>query len=61
MNYPPVIKHGLLGNPQSEWRFIARKITDQWSIFQQAMLDYWRVMDLNGIDVLMILWDFNGG
>ena len=30
---PSVIKHGWLENTQTEWRFLARKITDQWSIF----------------------------
>ena len=27
-----------------QWRIIARKITDKWSIFQQAMFDYGRVL-----------------
>ena len=31
--YPLVIKHGWLENPQTEWRFLARKIIDKWSIF----------------------------
>ena len=26
--YPLVIKHGLLENPRTEWRFLARKITE---------------------------------
>ena len=26
-----VIKHGMLENPRTEWRFLARKITDEWS------------------------------
>ena len=42
-SYPLAIKHGVLENPRTEWRFIARKITDQWSIFQHAMFDYRRV------------------
>ena len=36
---PPVLKHGWLENPWTEWRFPARKIIDQWSIFQPAMFD----------------------
>ena len=38
-----VIKHGWLENPRAEWRFLARKITDRWSIFQHAMFDDWKV------------------
>ena len=29
--------------PHFRWRFLARKIIDQWSIFQQTMFDYRRV------------------
>ena len=28
-----------------KWRFLARKISDKWSIFQHAMLDYRRYPD----------------
>ena len=28
LGFPPVIKHGWLENPQTEWRFLARKIID---------------------------------
>ena len=38
-----VIKHGVLENPRTEWRFLARKSTDKWSIFQHAMFDYQRL------------------
>ena len=38
-----VIKHGWVENPRTEWRFLARKITDNWSILQHTMFDYRRV------------------
>ena len=34
-----VIKHGWLENPRTQWRYLARKINDIWSIFQHAMFD----------------------
>ena len=40
--YPLVIKHGN-GKSPYQWRFLARKITDKSSMFQQAMFDYQRV------------------
>ena len=42
IGYPLVMKHWL-ENPRLEWRFLARKITQKQSIFQQAMFDYRRV------------------
>ena len=34
------ITQGWLKYPRTEWRFLARKITDKRSIFQHAMFDY---------------------
>ena len=31
-----------------------RKITDEWSIFQQAMFDYWRVLENNNVLLVKI-------
>ena len=39
-----VIKHGWLESPQTEWRFIARTITDIHRPFFIAMVDYRRVV-----------------
>ena len=39
--------HGWMENPRTQWRILARKIVDKWSIFQHAMFDYWRVVSLN--------------
>ena len=40
VSYSPsgVIKHDWLENPRTEWRFLARRSIDEWSIFQQIML-----------------------
>ena len=35
-NYHLVIKHGWLENPRTEWRFLARKITDFYSPFSST-------------------------
>ena len=38
-------------SPLAEWMFLARRITDQWSIFQHAMFEYQRVA-LGSADVI---------
>ena len=52
--YHLVIKHGLLENPLTEWRFIARNIIDKWSIFQQARFDYRRLTH----GLIVVSWSF---
>ena len=43
-NHGPSRNHQTwLENPRTEWRLIARKISDKWSIFQQAIFDYRRL------------------
>ena len=34
--YPLEIKHGVLENPQTEWSFLARNITDNYSVFSST-------------------------
>ena len=37
----PLVSSNMVGwkIPRTEWRFLARKITDKWSIVQHAMFD----------------------
>ena len=34
-----LVSSNMAGKSRTEWRFQARKITDQWSIVQHAMFD----------------------
>ena len=48
-----------LENPRTEWRFLARKITYKWSIFQHAMFGYRKVSPFFGLHFLQVS-DFRG-